>query len=370
VGHTTYTVLWIVKVNHNTNHSSLPTYLVTYKTTSCHSERLLNKHTRPSFFKLHSPLYHHHPRNTFTGKNFPVIHLVHSIWSLEHRAASAGNKVRTSVKQPNIWPLAHSLCHGLPFPSLRALRQHTTRLPTWVLSVRMASHATAAFLPVPSDRPQELQWGPRPAPTSAGVPHHHLHKCMLVLPLLRHIHTEIKTWYWTSCEGFIARAQKRPNLGIIFPALLYTWNEGRPNFKVLSQHLPRGTEVTHETISQDSHYPGRDLNPETSEYEAEVSITFGSQLAKRPSVITRGSSAAVPNCRARPRPREGASCLYEEHVYFERNMGSRYNIYIYFGRHFAWLKYITYQSVLVLAPNHKQHLLSPDIVRKMSYSLA
>jgi hypothetical protein len=127
------------KVNHNTNHSSLPTYLVTYKTTSCHSEHLLNKHTRPSFFKLHSPLYHHHPRNTFTGKNFPVIHIVHSIWSLEHRAASAGNKVRTSVKQPNIRPLAHSLCHMLPFPSLRALRQHTTRLPTWVLSVRMAS---------------------------------------------------------------------------------------------------------------------------------------------------------------------------------------------------------------------------------------
>jgi hypothetical protein len=191
---------------------------------------------------------------------------------------------------------------------------------------------------------------------------------MLVLPLLRHIHTEIKTWYWTSCEGFIARAQKRSNLGIIFPALLYMWKAGRPNFKVLSQHLPGGTEKTHKNISQDSHYPGRDLNPETSEYEAEVSITFGSQLAKRLSVITRGSSAAVPKCRARPRPREGASCLYEEHVYFERNMGSRYNIY--FGRHFAWLKYITYQSVLVLAPNHKQHFLSLDIVRKLSYSLA
>jgi hypothetical protein len=33
----------------------------------------------------------------------------------------------------------------------------------------------------------------------------------------------------------------------------------------------------------------------------------------------------------------GASSLYQEHVYFERNMGVRQNIY--FGRHFAWLKY-------------------------------
>jgi D-alanyl-lipoteichoic acid acyltransferase DltB (MBOAT superfamily) len=32
---------------------------------------------------------------------------------------------------------------------------------------------------------------------------------------------------------------------------------------------------------------------------------------------------------------------------------------IYFGRHFAWLKYFTYQLVQVLAPNYEQHILSP-----------
>jgi hypothetical protein len=33
----------------------------------------------------------------------------------------------------------------------------------------------------------------------------------------------------------------------------------------------------------------------------------------------------------------GASCVYEGHIYFERNMGARRNIY--FCRHFAWYKY-------------------------------
>jgi hypothetical protein len=50
----------------------------------------------------------------------------------------------------------------------------------------------------------------------------------------------------------------------------------------------------------------------------------------------------------------GASYFYEEHIYHERSMGSRSNIY--FGRHFALLKYFTYQSVPVLAPNSKQHI--------------
>jgi hypothetical protein len=40
---------------------------------------------------------------------------------------------------------------------------------------------------------------------------------------------------------------------------------------------------------------------------------------------------------------EDASCLYKGHIYFERNMDARQNIY--FDRHFAWLKYFTYRLV-------------------------
>jgi hypothetical protein len=40
-----------------------------------------------------------------------------------------------------------------------------------------------------------------------------------------------------------------------------------PNFKVLSQNVPRGTEENHET-PQDSRSPFRDLNPIPPEYEA------------------------------------------------------------------------------------------------------
>jgi hypothetical protein len=43
---------------------------------------------------------------------------------------------------------------------------------------------------------------------------------------------------------------------------------------------------------------------------------------------------------------------------------------IYFGKHFDWLKYFTYHLVLVLAPNYKQHILSPAEVRKVFYSLS
>jgi hypothetical protein len=42
---------------------------------------------------------------------------------------------------------------------------------------------------------------------------------------------------------------------------------------------------------------------------------------------------------------------------------------IYFGRQFAWLKYFIYQLVPVLAPNYKQHSLSPAKVRNVCYSL-
>jgi hypothetical protein len=38
-------------------------------------------------------------------------------------------------------------------------------------------------------------------------------------------------------------------------------------------------------------------------------------------------------------------------IYFELNMGARKNIY--FGKHFACLKYFTYRSVPVLAPQYK-----------------
>jgi hypothetical protein len=37
-------------------------------------------------------------------------------------------------------------------------------------------------------------------------------------------------------------------------------------------------------------------------------------------------------------PLGGASCLYAEHIYFECNMDAGQNIY--FGRHYAWLKYL------------------------------
>jgi hypothetical protein len=43
-------------------------------------------------------------------------------------------------------------------------------------------------------------------------------------------------------------------------------------------------------------------------------------------------------------------------------------IYIYVSRHFSWLKYCTYHSVSILAPNYKQHILSPAKVRFLSLS--
>jgi hypothetical protein len=50
-------------------------------------------------------------------------------------------------------------------------------------------------------------------------------------------------------------------------------------------------------------------------------------------------------------------------------MDAKLNIYI-FGRHNAWLKYFTHQLLPVLAPNYKQHILSPAKVRNMCYSSA
>jgi hypothetical protein len=62
-----------------------------------------------------------------------------------------------------------------------------------------------------------------------------------------------------------------------------------------------------------------------------------------------------------------ASSLYEGHIYFEQNMGSIYDIYL--GRHCALFKHFAYYSIPVLAPNYKQHILTPANVRKICYSL-
>jgi hypothetical protein len=43
---------------------------------------------------------------------------------------------------------------------------------------------------------------------------------------------------------------------------------------------------------------------------------------------------------------------------------------MYFGRHFVWLKYFAYHLIQVLAPNYKQHVLSPAKFTKLRYSLA
>jgi hypothetical protein len=67
-------------------------------------------------------------------------------------------------------------------------------------------------------------------------------------------------------------------------------------------------------------------------------------------------------------PQAGRELLYDGHIYLERHVDARYNIY--FGRHFAWLQYFTYQLVPVLAPNCKQLILTPAKVWKVCHSLA
>jgi hypothetical protein len=41
-------------------------------------------------------------------------------------------------------------------------------------------------------------------------------------------------------------------------------------FKALSRNSPRGSEKTTKNLSQDGRSPGRDLNPEPTEYESGV----------------------------------------------------------------------------------------------------
>jgi hypothetical protein len=43
----------------------------------------------------------------------------------------------------------------------------------------------------------------------------------------------------------------------------------------------------------------------------------------------------------------GSGRLYAWNIYFQRNMGARWNIY--FDMHFAWLKYFTYRLIPALA---------------------
>jgi hypothetical protein len=73
----------------------------------------------------------------------------------------------------------------------------------------------------------------------------------------------------------------------------------------------------------------------------------------------------------------GGEFLYERDIYlFWTKYGSKIkNIYIlvhtlYFGTHFAWLKYFTHHLVPVMAPNYNQHIFSPAEDRKVCYSLA
>jgi hypothetical protein len=88
-------------------------------------------------------------------------------------------------------------------------------------------------------------------------------------------------------------------------------------------------------------------------------------------MYTRGSqnvgSAPPPPEGGVGNPLGGASYLYEGHLFLTK-YGRKINIY--FGKHFAWLNNFTYQLVPVLAPNYKQHILSPAKVRKECYSLA
>jgi hypothetical protein len=89
----------------------------------------------------------------------------------------------------------------------------------------------------------------------------------------------------------------------------------------------------------------------------------GKFSAKSRKLSSNSFRADDPKTVGRPRD---SSCLYEGHIYFEQNMGARQNIY--FGMHFAWLKYFTHRLVQILAPNYKQHILSPAKVWKVCYS--
>jgi hypothetical protein len=105
----------------------------------------------------------------------------------------------------------------------------------------------------------------------------------------------------------------------------------------------------------------------------ELHVLYNSRTEKDPAKHRRGSQilyACLKNLRTEvdvlklwaPErggggvgPLRGMSCLYDGHVYLDEIWTQN----LYFGRHFAWLKYFTYHLVPVLAPNNKQHILSP-----------
>jgi hypothetical protein len=70
-------------------------------------------------------------------------------------------------------------------------------------------------------------------------------------------------------------------------------------------------------------------------------------------------------------PLGGGRVVYKRDVYILNEIWAQNKI-VYYGRHFAWLKYFIYQlvSVGLLAPNYKEHILSLVEVRKVCYSLA
>jgi hypothetical protein len=60
---------------------------------------------------------------------------------------------------------------------------------------------------------------------------------------------------------------------------------------------------------------------------------------------------------------KGREFFYERRIYYETNMGARQNIY--FGRHFACLKYFTYRLVPDWLLTISSTFLSPAKVRKV-----
>jgi hypothetical protein len=61
-----------------------------------------------------------------------------------------------------------------------------------------------------------------------------------------------------------------------------------------------------------------------------------------------------------------ANCMHEG-ILILNEIWAQDKIIIYFGRHFALLKYFTYHSVLAVAPNNNQHILSPAKYRQACY---
>jgi hypothetical protein len=80
-------------------------------------------------------------------------------------------------------------------------------------------------------------------------------------------------------------------------------------------------------------------------------------------------NAEVTNCEARPLWGVRVDCMRD--MFISREIWVQGKIYILIGTLFAWFKYFTYRLVQLVAPNYKQHILSPAKVRRvLRYSLA